>query len=445
MEHGKHNDWSKLIRFDSGPLTCGLNFRRVFAGFPITVETIEGSVLLKAKEGINSGKTFAWFEYASTTTATYVFKMDTDTAIDPIGIHMTILDAHLRQSEYIGFAMTYYTCGYYAHCPRSKDWTYMSGAFYGVSNTLMQKVIQNKWVKAHTKGIEDLLVGKWLYRVFPHTRVYNVTCIYDKNTSCPVRHYQRDKQLAAKKFITYGRHLKESQVALTFRFNAGLANQLIAFQKVVCEARRSHQLVAEPNIFHCDKTSAKGMCNGNVNTPLKSIFVISKALNKTMVKSDFTPYMIVNNAFYIKDYCMPSAYGLNDIIGLKKAIIYRGRQVLVSMGLEGVEYVAVQYRTGDDWKNHDKAFPNSYVSSHILERAVGSYNMSCITITPESSLHGVGRCRRVNHASDMDPLHRLLIEYFLASRSTVFLYNTKSTMHHVVRRLTNSTRLVPVN
>lgn len=206
----EYEDWSNLIDFRASKrLKCGLNFRKVFGGFPANVEGTDGSVLLKTKEGINFGKTFAWFEYGSRTRATYVFKMDTDTAIHPGGLLSTILDAHVKHYQYIGFAMTDATCGRYSHCPKAGDgWTYMSGAFYGVKRHLLETVVRDDWVKSPTVGIEDILVGRWLYKVHPGLPFYNLSCVYEDTGFCPIRHYQSQKTKAAKGFLSYkGRRL----------------------------------------------------------------------------------------------------------------------------------------------------------------------------------------------------------------------------------------------
>jgi hypothetical protein len=447
--YAKHNTmqkkWNQLVSFGSGPIICGLNFRRVYAGRGL--HEINGSIIVPAIEGINQGKTFAWFEYASTSGADYVFKMDTDTAINPVGLHRTILDAAIDAADYIGFAMTFHTCGRHRHCPLpGANWTYMSGAFYGMKATVSKQVVKNSWVRHHISGIEDLLVGRWIYKVIKNPTIYNITCIYTKDVECPIRHFQKNKYKAPKKWLTYGRSLSEKPVALSFHFKAGLVNQLISFQKTACKALSANTELLEPTIFNCDKTTFKDTCNTSETFRLSSIFVVSRRVRNITV-TNARRVETLQNPFYMKDCCHVTADRLPDILDVVPNIKHYGKLLMKSLNITDNKYVCVQFRAGEDWERHNNYFKDAYVSPTRIARQLGHLSLPCILLTPESTnitIH-VPSCKRVKHDTKVHPIIRLVSEYYLASRSKVFHYNMRSTMQHVVRRLAKFTKLVPLH
>jgi hypothetical protein len=203
---GQLYEWRSLLqrssfRLDSKDhLMCGLNFRLI-VGRIASQET--NVTTLNVHESINEGKTYHFFRWAAGTLADYVFKMDSDTAICPHLVEEMILRAHKQNAEYIGWPHTHFSCGRFPHCPPRyfPRWTYMSGAFYGLRANTIRSLMSNKWVKKHTVGIEDLMVGRWVYHVRRNPRIYSVNCVYAKDKYCFVRHWQHNKRLASREWI----------------------------------------------------------------------------------------------------------------------------------------------------------------------------------------------------------------------------------------------------
>ena len=164
-------EWNRRFRNDTLP--CGVHVR-----------TITGKDV-HAAEGVNNGKTFAYLQWAAAQTGfQFVFKMDTDTALCPVWFAQALRD--MRHSEYIGWPHTFDSCGRYAHCPRA-EWTYMSGGFYGLRMDLVRDIVRNPWVLRHRTGIEDLMVGRWVYHVRKNPKLYGIDCLY--KPSCYARHW----------------------------------------------------------------------------------------------------------------------------------------------------------------------------------------------------------------------------------------------------------------
>jgi hypothetical protein len=89
-------------------------------------------------ENMNFGKTFAWFQWASTQVADYVIKLDTDALAN---WHLLLSWTRtMTPPAYFGTILTYSACGSQPYCPPvgctdfdDSCWVYMSGGMYGIS------------------------------------------------------------------------------------------------------------------------------------------------------------------------------------------------------------------------------------------------------------------------------------------------------------------------
>ena len=246
--------------------------------------------------------------------------------------------------------------------------------------------------------------------------------------------------------LEYGPRRKE--IALSFHFKAGLANQLISFQKTACEALSSNTKLLRPSIFNCDKTNPIEIdktCNTSNSLFLSDIFVISKRVNAITV-TDAEEVQFVQDPFYTKDRCEVKANELPDIMSVLPEVVSYGESLLNALNVIEGQYISVQFRTGKDWERHDKAFKNAYKHPTRIMQSVNERGLPCILLTPESTKESVKMlpCRRVNHDTNVHPLIRLVSEYVIASKSKMFYYNFHSTMQHIVRRISNTTKLIDI-
>lgn len=148
-------------------------------------------VQLDFEENMNKGKTFRWFAHAykrlyvdRSSSADYVFKMDTDTSVDWCGLCQELAMQQSHEFVYIGRQNTRRTCdesGTRVLCPpegcldfQNECWTYMSGGMYGLSSRLVKRVIESPYSYRHAHGPEDMQTGLWIRNACPETRVVNV-------------------------------------------------------------------------------------------------------------------------------------------------------------------------------------------------------------------------------------------------------------------------------
>lgn len=131
-------------------------------------------IRLDFPEGMNNGKTHAWFKYAveSFPWATHFGKKDMD-AYPRIPQLVGSLAQNTNKSAYIGVPLTFEGCGGGPYCPpkgcgapmngalkyaHSNCWSYMQGGLYILSSSLAKLVVpQVAWKH---EGIEDLELGK---------------------------------------------------------------------------------------------------------------------------------------------------------------------------------------------------------------------------------------------------------------------------------------------
>lgn len=125
------------------PLKCWLNFVFVH-GRGVSQNT--DTVMLDIPENMNEGKSFQWFKEALTLfkDASYIFKMDMDTGHCSKTLEEILNKAAIENSDYIGWKHDFFTCGKYIHCPQDKSWTYMSGAFYGLSQSTRYRLYRRE-------------------------------------------------------------------------------------------------------------------------------------------------------------------------------------------------------------------------------------------------------------------------------------------------------------
>jgi hypothetical protein len=164
------------------------------------------TVKLNVPENMNEGKSPAWFRWAAAhSDADYVFKMDLDTAVCPEGILGIVREAHARGADYIGHIHTLASCGGYPHCPRPGGWwTYMSGAFYGLSR---RAYTQLPPASSNDTGYEDIAMGKLVHQGRANARLFDISCMYTRSPAgingaavpgCPIQHMQTEKDAASK-------------------------------------------------------------------------------------------------------------------------------------------------------------------------------------------------------------------------------------------------------
>jgi len=196
------------------PLRCGLNFVLVLGGnrtelpdndstytlsmrnwelakfsnflpqarLPSTGDPDAGdTVHLPTNENWHTGKVLTWFHAAAAgfPEAEYMYKVDSDVKIcDSARLRDYLDDAAESRADYIGWPHSHASCGGHAYCPDG-SWTYMSGGFYGVTMQVARRLARSSWVAQHRTGTEDLLAGRWVYRVLRAPRLYNLTCLYE--------------------------------------------------------------------------------------------------------------------------------------------------------------------------------------------------------------------------------------------------------------------------
>lgn len=116
-------------------------------------------VLKGVPENMDNGKSLAWLKFAfkEFPKASMVFKTDIDTIVNTAVLLSTFSPLPTADFVYFGFANDFFVCGRSNHCP--KGWTYMSGAFYGISARFSSCV--QRWPSGLI-GPEDLVVGRLL-------------------------------------------------------------------------------------------------------------------------------------------------------------------------------------------------------------------------------------------------------------------------------------------
>lgn len=152
---------------------------------------------------MNGGKTFEWFQHAAKAypSASFVFKCDTDTAVDWGALEPYLSD--LRSSgdlSFVGHMNDWESCGHFSHCPpkgcrnmTGDCWVYMSGGFYGLSGALARRLADCPYAQANRVGPEDLVTGKGVKRCgdgterVEHVRNGIAWCHSKQNTPAHVR------------------------------------------------------------------------------------------------------------------------------------------------------------------------------------------------------------------------------------------------------------------
>jgi len=162
------------------------------------------TVNLDIPENMNKGKSPAWFRWAAIHSyADYVFKMDLDTAVCPSGVVDIVREAHLMGADYIGHIHNFTSCGAYAHCPRpGGSWTYMSGAFYGLS----RRAYTHLHAGGSDYGYEDIVMGKKVWKDHTFVQMFDIACMYKRGPTgingaplpgCAIQHMQDNKYAAS--------------------------------------------------------------------------------------------------------------------------------------------------------------------------------------------------------------------------------------------------------
>jgi hypothetical protein len=165
------------------------------------------TVNLDVPENMNAGKSPAWFRWAAIhSDADYVFKMDLDTAVCPSGVLDIVREAHARGADYIGHVHSFTSCGAYAHCPHpGGSWTYMSGAFYGLSRRAYTHLPTNE-----DNGFEDIVMGKKVWTDHTFVQMFDIACMYKRGPTgingaplpgCAIQHMQDNKYAASNSTI----------------------------------------------------------------------------------------------------------------------------------------------------------------------------------------------------------------------------------------------------
>lgn len=193
---GAHRPWLPTLPAGHQPAD-GLNYVYVVGPGPCT-----GAIALGWPEGMNNGKSFAWLRTAPALfpTASHFFKMDVDTAICPPTLARGLQRLLAGNPDYVGRKHTHTSCGGYAHCPpkTNASWSYMSGAFYGVS-IRAARCLGDVYTGSIT-GFEDLMVGKALYAACNVT-AQTLPCLCQADEppcprGCPLHHMQHRKAAA---------------------------------------------------------------------------------------------------------------------------------------------------------------------------------------------------------------------------------------------------------
>lgn len=156
---------------------CSVYVAFVFGRSSEQVQHDDWRLWLSFPEGLNNGKTPAFFKHAveSFTWATHIGKMDMDTYP-----YLPKLVSSLAQRDskfaYIGRPTDYKMCGSFDFCPpagcgypmnerleytKENCWSYMQGGLYIMSSSLAKLVVQNAQWK---NGTEDLETGRAVHR-----------------------------------------------------------------------------------------------------------------------------------------------------------------------------------------------------------------------------------------------------------------------------------------
>jgi hypothetical protein len=131
-------------------------------------------------ENMNDGKSFEWLKLAAMMPDVYfVIKSDDVVAVD--WAKLVHLLSSASNVTYFGSLQTNELCGNYSYCPppnctnMSGDcWVYMSGGFYGMSQTLVKSVALCEYSRFHNKGYEDLVTGKMIKHCVPDAHLFAV-------------------------------------------------------------------------------------------------------------------------------------------------------------------------------------------------------------------------------------------------------------------------------
>ena len=133
-------------------------------------------IILNIKDNINKGKTYEYFKYISNnhniSDNSMIFKADIDTIICLSKLYQSMLDLNFSRYIYYGRINDNYFCGGGRNCPgkecthfrypKRKCWIYMSGGMYGMTKSLVKKMMYYYHTKK--KMHEDMMVGKWIKR-----------------------------------------------------------------------------------------------------------------------------------------------------------------------------------------------------------------------------------------------------------------------------------------
>ena len=151
-----------------------------YLGQPVDgIKAVIGNDVLRSEkiENMNDGKTYDWFQTALTLSKvlqdsrshghSIVFKMDSDVSLNLSRLDYEI--SRLPMSSYTGYLNSNGICGGFPFCPpigcfsfQGICWTYMSGGFYGLSLSLVEKIVQCTFAAENRIGHEDLTVGRWI-------------------------------------------------------------------------------------------------------------------------------------------------------------------------------------------------------------------------------------------------------------------------------------------
>lgn len=155
----------------------------LFSGRPEPQFSYSNLVVGNFKENIDEGKTYEWFKWASKISKSrgtdYIFKMDTDTIINWCRLSEFLQSHDVRFGRYpheryvyIGRLNDWGACGKFEHCPppecqsfSNSCWIYMSGGFYGLSHSLLNRILESRYTHSNIIGPEDLLVGRWISKL----------------------------------------------------------------------------------------------------------------------------------------------------------------------------------------------------------------------------------------------------------------------------------------
>lgn len=210
-------------------------------------------------------------------------------------------------------------------------------------------------------------------------------------------------------------------------FEAGLGNQLVVFQKIVCLAMTFHGFIPPPVLFHCDKTEARKYCDPTKTFPFSDLVTMNARVHKLITNQSVT--RVIPEAYYHTDYCKPrDAFSFPDLVAFSPQVVAYGESLRQQCPRP---CLTVHHRVGHDWEwyhatNLTKARVAAVVRRH---RKSG-----CIILTPESA-PGPLPCPRVRHAPNTTSPLRFFAEMYLAATADTFVYDRRSTVYPIVRRL----------